>query len=103
MTGGGRRRCGHGNGTRRRNTARSACGGAAYRALLENKTGVVRWWEHDRAYAEAVERSGAAQGEQDGRQWLQRELALLQVSATVKEEAGDEMEERGVTGGRWGG
>ena len=30
-------------------------------------------------------------------------LALLRVSAMAKEEAGDEMEERGVTGRRWGG
>jgi len=30
-------------------------------------------------------------------------LALLRASATAKEEACDEMEEQGVTGGRWGG
>ena len=54
----------------------------------------MRWWWNEVAQHKA---SGVA-GNGDG-----VSLALLRASATAKEEAGDEMEERGVTGGRWGG
>ena len=80
--------------------ARTVRGTAAHRALLASESGAVGQWEYDGTAAwrrDETVRAKASNGVGGAT------VSCCGRCTKAKEEAGDEMKARGVTGGRWEG
>jgi len=81
-------------------TTRAARGTAAHRALLSSESGAVGRWEYDDT---AAWRRDDAVRAKAGNGIGGAAVSCCGRCTKAKEEAGDEMKARGVTGGRWEG
>ena len=84
-------------------TARTARGMVAHRALLASESGVVGRWEYDGTAAWRRDETVRAKASNGVGGATVSCCGCCDRCTEAKEEAGDEMKARGVTGGRWEG